>query len=366
MADLKQECDSTCDSTGATYWDSQYGNPSTENELHNWVMESNEFNNPQGKIIVDPVYGDSKGRPDSSRNLSAESVTEFKLQLEAVEILPEDLVKDAEGIYAGLVMVEENCIQVVLKLATLALKAAPGPPPKMANEQYKALGEMHIALLKEHVDLFLASQHPIAPFALQSLTKNNEMLTRLWCHGIHSLLEVLRDRLPESMDNMLVFIYQAYSIMTFLYETVPAFKETWMERLGDLARYRMAIGNGDIQACDRWAQVSREWYLKLLDRSPQTGRLYHHLALACPNALQRLYLYVKAVSVPDPFAAANDSMNLFFQPFLRPTEEAVQPTVTAYIKVHAYLASQKSSALIEEFILLLDNHIDTVTQTFLE
>lgn len=40
---------------------------------------------------------------------------------------------------------------------------------------------------------------------------------------------------------MLAFIYLAYSMMALLYETVPAFEDTWMECLGDLRRYRMAI-----------------------------------------------------------------------------------------------------------------------------
>jgi hypothetical protein len=40
---------------------------------------------------------------------------------------------------------------------------------------------------------------------------------------------------------MLAFIYLAYNMMALLYETVPAFKDTWIECLGDPGRYRMAI-----------------------------------------------------------------------------------------------------------------------------
>jgi len=46
---------------------------------------------------------------------------------------------------------------------------------------------------------------------------------------------------------MLAFIYLAYSMMVLLYERVPAFEDTWIKCLGDLGRYRMAIGDDDIR-----------------------------------------------------------------------------------------------------------------------
>jgi len=35
--------------------------------------------------------------------------------------------------------------------------------------------------------------------------------------------------------------------MALLYETVPASEEIWIERLGDLGRYRMAIEDDEIR-----------------------------------------------------------------------------------------------------------------------
>lgn len=63
----------------------------------------------------------------------------------------------------------------------------------------------------------------------------------MWKHGIHAFLEVLRHRRPHSQDYMLAFIYLAYQMIALLLETVPSFTDTWIECLGDLARYRMAI-----------------------------------------------------------------------------------------------------------------------------
>jgi hypothetical protein len=53
---------------------------------------------------------------------------------------------------------------------------------------------------------------------------------------------------------MLAFIYLAYSMMALLYETVLAFEDTWIESLGGLGRYRMAIED-DIRDRDVWTGV---------------------------------------------------------------------------------------------------------------
>lgn len=115
-------------------------------------------------------------------------------------------------------------------------------------------------------------------------------------------LKLPRHRLPASLEHLLRFIYLAYSMMALLYETVPAFEATWMECLGDLGRYMMAIKDHDIHEREVWTAVSRHWYSKALDIATGTGRLYHHLGiLARPNVLQQLYFYSKDISAPDPF-----------------------------------------------------------------
>lgn len=59
-------------------------------------------------------------------------------------------------------------------------------------------------------------------------------------------------------DFMRAFIRVAYDIMTVLYEFVPAFKDTWVECLGDLARYQMAIEQ-DTRDREIWGTTAREW-----------------------------------------------------------------------------------------------------------
>lgn len=153
------------------------------------------------------------------------------LQPETRPISQEQLVAEVKGIYAGLVMVESKCIEV---------DQTQSKPPlqPLNNEQWQALIALHRTLLHEHHDFFLASQHPSASPALRRLPSKYAMPARMWRHGIHSFLELLRHRLPESLEHMLTFIYLAYSMMALLFETVPVFEDTWIECLGDLGRYR--------------------------------------------------------------------------------------------------------------------------------
>ncbi|KAK4107100.1 hypothetical protein N656DRAFT_720760 [Canariomyces notabilis] len=291
-------------------------------------------------------------------------------QPETRPISQEQLVAEVKGIYAGLVMVESKCIEV-----DNAQSSQNDAANKLNNEQWQALIALHRTLLHEHHDFFLASQHPSASPALRRLAAKYAMPARMWRHGIHSFLELLRHRLPASLDHMLTFIYLAYSMMALLYETVPAFEDTWIECLGDLGRYRMAIEDDDVRDREIWTAVSRHWYSKASDKAPTTGRLYHHLAiLARPNALQQLYYYTKSLCVDMPFASARDSIMTLLDPIMAPTPNLQQsrlpPTEFACVKAHGILFSGKQQGELEasmnEFFQHLDTHIGRTTRRWLE
>ncbi len=201
------------------------------------------------------------------------------LQPDSRPISQEQLASEVKSIYAGLTMVETKCIHVDRAQAAAAQDNADA---KLASDHWQALIALHRTLLHEHHDFFLASQHPSASPALRRLAAKYSMPARMWKHGIHSFLELLRRRLPDSIDYMLAFIYLAYQMMALLYETVPAFEDTWIECLGDLGRYRMAIEDEDIRDRETWAGVARSWYTKAADKNPTVGRLYHHLAISRP------------------------------------------------------------------------------------
>ena len=213
--------------------------------------------------------------------------TSMLLQPGTQPITAEHLVNKVKGIYTGLVMVEKKCVTIIAQRVSTR--------NKLNDDQSQALIALPRTLLHEHHDFFLASQHPTASPALRRLAQKYAMPARMWRNGIHAFVELLRQQLPASYDHMLAFVYVAYSMMALLKESIPSFLETWIECLGDLARYRMAMEEVDM--CDReiWSNVARMWYSKAADRSPNVGRIQHHsAALARPRIAQHIFYYSKA------------------------------------------------------------------------
>jgi hypothetical protein len=270
-------------------------------------------------------------------------------------------------------MVETKCIHV--DRAQAAAQDNNDPSQKLAADHWQALIALHRTLLHEHHDFFLASQHPSASPALRRLAAKYTMPARMWKHGIHSFLELLRRRFPESIDYMLAFIYLAYQMMALLHETVPAFEDTWIECLGDLGRYRMAIEEERDKDKDKeiWAGVARTWYTKAADKNPAVGRLYHHLAiLARPNALQQLYHYSRSLTCVKPFPSAKESILTLLDPILARTATTyahATPIDTNFIKAHALLPEKPSGwfdEIRQDFVNGLDSHIGRATAKWKE
>lgn len=154
---------------------------------------------------------------------------------ESSPISHEQLVVKVKGIYAGLVMVEAKCIDIDQRQSAALQEKNATKRTNLKNDQWQSLIPLHKTLLHEHHDFFLASQHPSASLALSSLVTKYSMPARMWRHGIHAFLEVLRHRLPDTLEHMLAFLYIAYSMMALLYETVSTFEDTWIECLGNFS-----------------------------------------------------------------------------------------------------------------------------------
>ncbi|XP_014552868.1 hypothetical protein COCVIDRAFT_109140 [Bipolaris victoriae FI3] len=300
-----------------------------------------------------------------------ERYPDLLLQPDSRPISQEQLASEVKSIYAGLAMVENKCIHVDRAQAA----AVQDPNTKLPPDHWQALIALHRTLLHEHHDFFLASQHPSASPALRRLAAKYSMPARMWKHGIHSFLELLRRRLPDSMDYMLAFIYLAYQMMALLYETVPAFEDTWIECLGDLGRYRMAIEDEDVRDRDTWAGVARSWYTKAADKNPIVGRLYHHLAiLARPNALQQIYYYSRSLTCVKPFGSARESIRTLLDPVVDHNAASLPhalPIDISFIKPHGlqFLGrsvndgrpSEEFLKAKTDFLGSLDNYIGRVT-----
>lgn len=270
------------------------------------------------------------------------------------------LAGEIKGIYSDLVMVEAKCI----KLDNLHMSG------NLGYEQWQTLLAVHRTLLCEHYDFLSASQHPSTSSSLRRLATKYSMPARMWKHGIHSFLELLRRRLPESLDYMLQFVYMAYQMVALLYETIPSFEDTWIECLGDLARYRMAIEEKDMRDREIWGGVARDWYTKTSNRNPEVGRLYHHLGiLARPNAIHQVYFYCRSLTCVQPFESAMESLSCLLSPLARvesgrPTIPYVEETDSMFLCLHARLLNSSRhhgetniSTIASSYQLRLDSQI---------
>ena len=118
---------------------------------------------------------------------------------------------------------------------------------------------------------------------------------------------------------------------------------------------------------------SRFWYGMAADKSPNVGRLYHHLAiLARPYTLEQLSLYTRSLTCIVPFESAKGSIMTLFNPILEGKDSVYHRTSsmeTVFIKAHGILFT---SGPIEEFMKcveqlrngLIDNYIGRVTAKF--
>lgn len=159
----------------------------------------------------------------------------------------------------------------------------------------------------------------------------------MWKHGIHAFLEVLRHRRPQAQQYMLSFIYLAYQMMALLYETVPSFTDTWIECLGDLARYRMAIEE-EKEAHATWGGVAARWYTMASDRHPAIGRLYHHLGILERPSLRKFCFYAKSLTCVIPFQNARESLSTLCTPIIQDEKTLQSSSDSAEARIVTYHA----------------------------
>jgi hypothetical protein len=119
--------------------------------------------------------------------------------------------------------------------------------------------------------------------------------------------------------------------------------------------------------------VARLWYGKVADKTPNTGRLYHHLAILWrPYTLQQLSLYTRSLTCIMPFESSKVSTMTLFSPILEGKESTyyrASSMETIFIKAHALLFTGGSNLAHNECIQQLyngvfDNYIGCVTAKF--
>ncbi|KAG5645823.1 hypothetical protein DXG03_005164 [Asterophora parasitica] len=114
------------------------------------------------------------------------------------------------------------------------------------REKWKVQIANHKQLAEYIHNLLEISLAPSVPASLRNIPTKYNIIVRLWTYAFHKLLESLRRASFASalaLEHLQDFIYYAYTFYTGLLEepTLSGFKGGWLEALGDLARYRMAV-----------------------------------------------------------------------------------------------------------------------------
>lgn len=142
------------------------------------------------------------------------------------------------------------------------------------------------------------------------------------------------------LEHLIEFIQFAYGHYSQLFEdpSITVFRSAWIDALGDLARYRMAVaglalrvtastqasvrsstgrdlvpakevqarpidaasigdaalGDWELEEQETWRVMARDWYGQGIAETPGVGRLHHHLALLSKgDEVRGLYHYSK-------------------------------------------------------------------------
>ncbi|KAM0748417.1 hypothetical protein T439DRAFT_316305 [Meredithblackwellia eburnea MCA 4105] len=263
----------------------------------------------------------------------------------------------------------------------------------------------HKKLADHHYSFLQMSFDPRHPASLHSLPSRYNIPTRLWQTSFHQLLERMRHSIPDPastpnvLEHLIEFIQYAYGFYSQLFEdpTVSYFRPAWIEQLGDLARYRMAvaglaskvqqqknrasaasslretdlaslassfeggarkrvkpadaasigvdaIGDWDVEEQDSWRVIARDWYGQGVNETPGTGRLQHHLALLSKgDELKGLFHYVKSLTAAHPYLSARESILPLFDDELQARRTAPDVTKTElFVHLHGMLFTKIS------------------------
>ncbi|VDC05366.1 unnamed protein product [Peniophora sp. CBMAI 1063] len=182
----------------------------------------------------DPSSIFDSGRPElPSKPSNAFTVQLKKLYRDITNVENKIKSEDADG-----EMMDESRV-LPKPQATQADESAESAKWQRAIQDHKLLAEMMHQLLT-------ISTAPSVPASLRSIPEKYSIIVRLWTYGFHKLLENLRRSAlssPVALEHLQDFIYFAYSFYACLHEehNLAAYRAAWLEALGDLARYRMAV-----------------------------------------------------------------------------------------------------------------------------
>ncbi|EIW70341.1 hypothetical protein TREMEDRAFT_29293 [Tremella mesenterica DSM 1558] len=256
--------------------------------------------------------------------------------------------------------------------------------------KHKTLAELHRDFLQRVFD-------PLVPSSLQQLATRYNIPSRLWQVGFHMIHERLRhvwqasimtgssDTNLDSLDLLTDLVYDAYKFYIELLDdtNLISLRGAWIESLGDLARYRMAIAkhlatenkrsNGKESSLTRekveemgnvlendaggsigaavaenwevedevtWRITAREWYTSGITDKPGEGRLHHHLALLSVGVVgeesRALHHFTKSLIVTHSFSGSRESILPLFDTSST-LKQSETPLMDMFVRLHGML-----------------------------
>ncbi|KGO69902.1 hypothetical protein PEX1_106960 [Penicillium expansum] len=306
-----------------------------------FLYSSSDSNATSGNLPF-PIHTNGS-RPSDPKTEPPEIIKE----LVTSSITEEQLIHDVNEMYARLCIAENQCT---------AMKKQTQSRAELLQTQWRELFLLHQKLLDEYVEFFLTTRDPSANPKIRNLAKEYSIPQRMWRYGVLSFLEPLRND-PSLGEFMFGFIYLSYSTIALLLENIPDFRETWIGCLGDLARYRMGVEAFDEKDRRLWAEISRCWYTKALNLSPEHGRIQHHLGiLARPDILRQFFHFTRALTSVKAFPDALDSITKLVTPLMNvPAKD--NDLVTLFVTMHGALFMKRP---VEEFISRANVFLDTL------
>lgn len=115
----------------------------------------------------------------------------------------------------------------------------------------------------------------------------------------------------------------------------------------------MVIEDDEREDREMWSSTSCYWFEKAAAKSPNSGRLYHHLALlARPYTMEQLSLYTRSLTCIAPSEKARESIMTLFSPNL----DTVGPSSweTNFIRAHSILFASQTKDRDDEFDAIVD------------
>ncbi|EXJ70478.1 uncharacterized protein A1O5_06547 [Cladophialophora psammophila CBS 110553] len=112
------------------------------------------------------------------------------------------------------------------------------PVKELDKAQWSVLIGLTRTLPHEQEDFFLASHDPVLARVVQRLAGHYDLPERLWRNSNKAILEILQQRIPDHLENMIAYVDLSFKMLSRLDAKFPELGDRWAECMQDLETYR--------------------------------------------------------------------------------------------------------------------------------